>query len=545
MSFQKLTIPEILKNSFTKFSDNHFLGFSDENSFTYKEVKEKIEIVIANLKKIGITKSDKVAIFSNNMTNWGIVYFATTSIGAVAVPILPDFGTEELNNILQHSEAKVLFVAGILEDKIQNIDKQNLKAIVRTNDLKTLYPENLEFDFSIKSNFEESINADENDLASIIYTSGTTGKSKGVMLSHKNICFNAVECGKVQPIREDDIFLSILPLSHAYENTLGLILPMMNGAQVKYLRKLPTPAILVPALQTVRPTIMLSVPLIIEKIYKSKIIPAFNSKKLIKTLYKIPIFRKWFNEAAGRKLMKTFGGKIRFFGIGGAKLDPVVEKFLIEAKFPYAIGYGLTETSPLIAGVNPKTVRLQSTGPKIEGTELKLMDVNPKSGEGEIWVRGESVMKGYYKDEALTSEVLTEDGWFKTGDLAVMDKDGYVFIKGRKKNVIIGASGENIYPEDIESIINNFDFVLESIVVEEKGRLVALVHLNMEEMEKKYKNFKNEMEVKLEEYKTELLNYINTKVNKFSNVKKINIQKEPFEKTPTQKIKRYKYKSDS
>ena len=248
------------------------------------------------------------------------------------------------------------------------------------------------------------------------------------------------------------------------------------------------------------------------------------------------------NAVAGRKLMKQFGGNLRFFGIGGAKLDSVVEQFLIEAKFPYAIGYGLTETSPLIAGVNPQTVRLNSTGPKVEGVELKLNDINPQTGEGEIWVRGDMVMKGYYKEPEITAEVLTPDGVFKTGDLAKLDKDGFVYIKGRSKNVIVGSSGENIYPEEIESVINNFDFVIESLVVEEKGRLVAMVHLNMEELENKYRHLKGDLGVKIEELKSDLLIYINSKVNKFSAIKTIDIQKTPFEKTPTQKIKRYLYK---
>ncbi|MDD3860387.1 MAG: AMP-binding protein, partial [Bacteroidales bacterium] len=397
------------------------------------------------------------------------------------------------------------------------------------------------FDLTISP--KRTYTVSESDIAVIIYTSGTTGNSKGVMLSHKNLMFNAKQSGILQPIFEKDVFLSFLPLSHAYENTLGLLLPMQNGASVYYLRKLPTPAILLPALEQVKPSIMLSVPLIIEKIYRNKIMPTINSKKITKFLYKIPTTRKVLNAAAGRKLMKSFGGNIRFFGIGGAKLDSVVEKFLLEAKFPYAIGYGLTETSPLIAGVNPKTVRLNSTGPAIEDIELKLIDINPATGEGEICVKGDMVMQGYYKEPEKTREVLSEDGWFKTGDLATLDKDGFVFIKGRSKNVIVGSNGENIYPEEIESVINNFEFVLESLVVEEKGRLVAMVHLNMDELEKQYKNMKLGIDDKIEDLKKDLLVYINSKVNKISFIKTITVRKTPFEKTPTQKIKRYKYNS--
>ncbi len=537
----KLTIPFFLNRSFEKYPNNPFLGFSDEKAFTYAEIKQKVNNVIANLENCGVKPGDKVAILSNNMPNWGVCYFATVSMGAVAVPILPDFNTPEIENILNHSEAKVLFVAELLVGKVTEISTEYLTTVIRTNNLSLIRSSVIDsYDQDAVS--KTIYNVEEEDLAIIIYTSGTTGNSKGVMLSHKNLSFDAKQCGILQPIFEDDVFLSFLPLSHAYENTLGLILPMNNGASVYYLRKLPTPAVLLPAMQEVKPTIMLSVPLIIEKIYRNKILPSFNSKKITKLLYKIPASRRVLNAVAGRKLMKSFGGRIRFFGIGGAKLDSVVEQFLIEAKFPYAIGYGLTETSPMIAGVNPQTIRLQSTGPKIEDIELKLNDINPQTGEGEVWVRGDMVMQGYYKEPELTKQVLTEDGWFKTGDLATLDKDGYLFIKGRIKNVIVGSSGENIYPEEIESVINNFDFVIESLVIEEKGRLVAMVHLNMDELEKKYIHLKEDLDVKLEEIQKDLLIYINSKVNKFSSIKAITLQKTPFEKTPTQKIKRYLYK---
>jgi len=537
---KKLTIQAFLSQSFEKYSTNDFLGFSDEKAKSYAEIQEEVKSVVAFLENLGVKQGDKVAIFSNNMPNWGITYFATVSIGAVAVPLLPDFSETELQNILSHSEAKVIFTSEILEDKVKAVSTVFLESKIRINDFTNIdVKSDAKHDYNVKS--DTIADVQEDDLAIIIYTSGTTGKSKGVMLTHKNLCFNTEKCAVLQPIREDDVFLSFLPLSHAYENTLGLLLPMNNGASVYYLRKLPSPAVLIPAMQAVKPTVMLSVPLIIEKIYRNKILSSLNAKKTTKMLYKIPPIRKMINVAAGRKLMENFGGRLRFFGIGGAKLDSVVEKFLIEAKFPYAIGYGLTETSPLLAGVNPQTIRLNSTGPVIEGMEYKLNDVNPKTGEGELWAKGPSIMKGYYKEPKLTSDVLTEDGWFNTGDLVTMDKDNYIYVKGRSKNVIVGSSGENIYPEEIESIINNFNFVTESLVIEEKGRLVALVHLNMEELEKKYQLVKHDLDDKIEDLKADLKLYINSKVNKFSAIKVVTIQKTPFEKTPTQKIKRYKY----
>ena len=290
---------------------------------------------------------------------------------------------------------------------------------------------------------------------------------------------------------------------------------------------------------------MLTVPLIIEKIYFNKILPAFRDKLILKLLYKIPFMRKILNGAAGKKLYKTFGGELKFFGIGGAKLNKTVEKFLIEAKFPYAIGYGLTETSPLLAGTNPQKSVFESTGPAMEGVELSINNPDKITGEGEIWAKGPNVMQGYYKEPELTKEVLTADGWFKTGDLGTFDKNKNLYIKGRLKNMIIGASGENIYPEEIESVINNFRFVVESLVIEQKGKLVALVHINMEELEKKYQHLKSDMTKQFEEKVDEILNelheYVNSQVSKFSQIQKVVLQPVPFQKTATQKIKRFLY----
>jgi long-chain acyl-CoA synthetase len=320
---------------------------------------------------------------------------------------------------------------------------------------------------------------------------------------------------------------------------------MLCGSCVYYLRKSPTPAVLIPALKQVRPTLMLTVPLIIEKIYFNKVLPTFRDNKFLKVLYRIPFLRKKLNAAAGKKLFQTFGGELKFFGIGGAKLNNAVERFLIEAKFPYAIGYGLTETSPLLAGTNARNTKPESTGPAIEGIELRINDPDKKTGEGEIWAKGLNVMKGYYKEPEITAEVLTPDGWFKTGDLGVFDSNNNLYIKGRLKNMIVGSSGENIYPEEIESIINNFRFVVESLVVEQKGKLVALVHLNKEELEKKYQTFKDDMtkqvEDKIDELLIEVKLYVNSHVNKFSQIQKIVLQPDPFQKTATLKIKRFLY----
>jgi long-chain acyl-CoA synthetase len=544
--FPWLTFPALLKRSVDLFSDRPALAFVADTPITYHDLYERVLAVTALLEKAGIKPNDKVAILSANMPNWGVVYFAITWMGAVVVPLLPDFSEQEVKNVLEHSEAKALFVSRALITKVKNLDLPNLNTRIHIEDFSVYKGKEVMFKMGDKPSKDYVV--EEDMLAAIIYTSGTTGKSKGVMLTHKNVCSNAVASRSVQEILPEDKFLSILPLSHTYENTIGFLLPIISGASIYYLKKLPTPAVLLPALDLVKPTLMLSVPLIIEKIYRGKILPIFNDKKIFKSLYGVPFFRKILNRIAGKKLYKMFGGNLKFFGIGGAKLDKEVEAFLREAKFPYAIGYGLTETSPLLAGVNPQYTKLQSTGPALKGVTLKIDNPNPKTGEGEILAKGPNVMKGYYKEPELTKEVFTEDGWFKTGDLGFIDEDGYLYIRGRSKNVIIGPSGENIFPEDIESVINNFPHVQESLVVEMKGKLVALVHFNTDEIELKYKEMKEKasdfsefIEDKYEEMKKDIRDYVNSKVNRFSKLSEVKVHKEEFVKTATKKIKRFLY----
>ncbi len=540
-----LTLPALFNKTLKKHPESKAYAFVGEDPISYKEAAKRIQSVSALLESAGIMSADNVAILSNNMPNWAISYFAITFMGAVVVPILPDFSVTEVTNIIEHSGVKAIFVSASQKHKIEGWKSENLSAVFLTDDFSVIYSSRKKLQYDPEAIPFRKHEVNEDDLASIIYTSGTTGRSKGVMLTHKNISFNAIKGKIIQPVFETDKFLSILPLSHTYENTLGLILPMLGASCVYYLRKPPTPPVLLPALEAIKPTVMLSVPLIIEKIYYNKILPALTEKWIMRQLYKIPLIRKKLNKVAGAKLYKTFGGRLKFFGIGGAKLNKTVEKFLLEAGFPYAIGYGLTETAPLLAGANPSNTVFDSTGPAIDGIELIINDPDPKTGEGEIWARGDNVMKGYYKEPEMTAEVLSPDGWFKTGDLGVFDSNNNLFIKGRLKNMIVGASGENIYPEEIESVINNFRFVVESLVIQQKGKLVALVHLNMEELEKKYKNLKQDMEDKFEEKKQELIlelqQYVNTHVNKFSQINKIVLQPVPFQKTATLKIKRFLY----
>ena len=544
-----LTMPAMIAAAVRQFASRDALAFAGQAPETYAEVAAGIDAVMALLQRAGIGYRDKVAILGHNMPNWAKAYFGTTFLGAVAVPLLPDFHPSEIDNILRHAEPSALFVSASLAQRLAELDAARPDLVVRLDDFQVLGAKTPGLAFDAAARPRDAVHAvAEDDLAAIIYTSGTTGKSKGVMLSHRNICHNALTSRLIQPVNEHDRFLSILPLSHTYESTLGLILPLISGASIHYLQKPPTPAVLLPALQAVRPTTILSVPLVIEKIYRNRVLPALTKNAPMRLLYRLPFARRRLHRIAGAKLMETFGGQLRFFGIGGAKLDPVVDRFLEEARFPYAIGYGLTETSPLAAGSAPFGTRVGFVGPRLPGTQIELRDRNPRTGEGEIWIRGPNVMQGYYQEPELTAEVLTADGWFRTGDLGFFDADGNLAIRGRLKNVIVGASGENIYPEEIESVINSFRYVVESLVVQQRGRLVALVHLNREELEQRYHHLRDEVgkrmdgvEKRVDEVLRELKAYVNSRVNRFSQIQMVIHSPEPFIKTATQKIKRFLY----
>jgi len=540
-----LTFPALFGKAVEKYGDHNALSFVDEKPLTYREVNDHVNSLIRLLEDLGIKPGDKVAILGTNMPNWGIAYFAISFMGAVVVPLLPDFLPSEIENILDHSGSKAIFISSSLQQIMGDVKGKTLAHRIQMDDFTFAGITATEANFSPGSKPQNLYVVKEEDLAAIIYTSGTTGSSKGVMLTHKNLGFNVMACRKLKNVNETDRFLSILPLSHTLENTVGFLLPIFSGSCVYYLKKAPSPSVLIPALQKIKPTIVLSVPMVIEKIYYNKVFPVLNGKWLIRALMAIPPLRKKLHRSAGNKLMHTFGGELQFFGIGGAKLNQNVEIFLKEAKFPYAIGYGLTETAPLLAGAVVGKTEVGSTGPAIEGIEIKISDPNPQTGEGEIWARGPNIMKGYYKEPTLTEQVLTADGWFKTGDLGVFDRDQKLFIKGRIKNIIVGSSGENIYPEEIESVINNFRHVLESVVIQKKGKLVALVHMNREEIEEAYKHLREGVsqfvEKKMEEMMKDLKIHVNARVNKFSQLHSIVLQPDPFQKTATKKIKRFLY----
>ena len=504
--------------------------------YTYEEFRRKTEQLSMRMTRFGIKHGDRVAIMSQNMPNWVVAFFSATAFGRVAVPVLPDSSENELTNILNHSESKVLFISQRLMPKLSEECKEKLTLII---DIET-------FDFIKKNKEDFKCNGwvkdpQPDDLACIIYTSGTTGKAKGVMLSHRNLSQNLAAAFKAKPAFRTDRFLSILPAAHAYEMSVSTLYSFYVGATCFTLQKPPTPTILLAAMKKVKPTIVCSVPLIIEKVVKNSVLPTIQKSRVLSWAdKKIPRILHWF---IGRRMVKTFGGKLTFFGIGGAKLDPMVEQFLIECKFPYAVGYGLTETAPLVCNVMVnKKKHLGSIGPASYKVDIRLDNVNPANGEGEIVVRGGNVMLGYYKDPERTLQVLDDEGWFHTNDVATVDENGLYYIKGRLNNTILGPSGENIYPEEIEQVINNIEGVEESLVMERDGKLVALVKFQDNALDWDQATEDKWFE-ELEARKQAILDWVNKRVGKNAKIGEVDAMKEPFEKTATQKIRRFLYKN--
>ncbi|OQY31235.1 MAG: hypothetical protein B6241_14540 [Spirochaetaceae bacterium 4572_59] len=556
----KLTLSEAWRRSRVEYKNFNFLGYAGDSAISYGEADRIISTVQAFLKEQGIVPGDKVSLISESRPEWGLVYLAIVTMGAVVVPVMVDFSAEQIGNILEHSDSRYLFASTKILKKLQNTAFIEDNRLVLIQDgFKTgicqVQNETVEFKEDGRDLFKAGLeassvedltfDADENDVAAILYTSGTTGVSKGVMLSHKNITHNAMVGIPIPDTQPKDRFLSVLPLAHSYECTLGFVLPMLTGAEVCYLKGVPTARLMLKALAEVRPQQMLTVPILIEKIYRTSILPKFKKSPVLDTLYKIKPVRFLLNRfVAGKKLKELFGGNLKFFGIGGAPLAPDVEIFLREARFPYSVGYGLTETAPCLAGEFPAHTLFRSIGPAFRDVQLRVADVNPETGHGEIQAKGPNIMLGYYKDEEKTAEVFTEDGWFKTGDLGYLDKKANLFIKGRLKNMILGANGENIYPEEIEAVINGNPFVAESLVTRLGNGLVARVELNAEKLDDFIKQLKDSPE-ELSRIKKEILESIRTttndRLNVFSRLSELIEQVEPFEKTPSLKIKRFLY----
>ena len=533
------TLAKLYDYATTVYSKNQYTQWYDtkEGGYTYNTFKAKCDGLSKKLTQYGVGAGDKVAILSQSMPNWSVAFFSIVPFGRIAIPILPDSSENEVTNILKHSESKVVFVSQKLAGKISQECREKMTLIIEIETFEVIHADEEKFTCDGRTSVPTP-----DDIAAIIYTSGTTGSAKGVVLSHRNLSSNVITCYHACKRTVKDRWLSVLPMAHTLEMTLSMLYPMYCGATVYYLPKPPVASLLLKALPIVKPTTMLTVPLIIEKVYKGSVLPTIKKSRTL----------TWMNEhmhglmcrIIGMKLKKTFGGRISFYGIGGAKLDPEVEKFLLKAKFPYAIGYGLTETSPLLGYAMHGWRAVGSFGYPVYNVQLKLHNVNPETGEGEIVAKGPNVMLGYYKDPVRTKSVFTEDGWFRTSDIAVIDEKGRYFIKGRNNNMILGPSGENIYPEEIENVINNVEGVSESIVVQRDGRLVALVQ-PAENFIQWDKEGEDKLYETLDNWKAKVLKITNKNVSKASQVSSVEVMKEPFEKTATQKIRRFKYKDSA
>ncbi|MEO0198125.1 MAG: AMP-binding protein [candidate division WOR-3 bacterium] len=552
---KKYTIPELVKLTTRYHMALPAIGYYYDEPITYGELYRRIVSLSQMLREYGVRKGTKVAILGENSPNWVISYLSTVFLGGVAVPILTDFHPHDISNIIRHSESEVIFTTKNFFLKLKEFDLGKIRLFISLDDF---VPDESSIEVSKFSSLiykardavlsvaeKIGIISDEissDDLAAMIYTSGTTGNSKGVMLTHKNIVSNVTQVARLFDLNQKDRVLSVLPLAHSYEFTLGLLYSLSVGASIYYLGRKPTPILVEEACKRVKPTIIPAVPLLIEKIYKSKVKKALTEKKALAFASKLPVVGNLLYSKIRKAILDFFGGELRCMTLGGAPLSREVEIFLKKINFPYAVGYGLTEASPLVSGSLPSETKLGASGKVAPEIEVRIVNADPSTGIGEIWIKGPNVMKGYYKNEHLTREVVTEDGWLKTGDLGFVDSDGYIYISGRSKNMILTAAGENIYPENIEEKLNMHPWVQESVVYEKSGKIVAKVYLNYDAIADILEGKSDsEREIMMKEILHKIRDEVNSMLPLYSRLSEIYEFPEPFEKTPTNKVKRYLY----
>lgn len=520
-----------------------------EKGFTYREIAGKILKLHLFFKDAGIREGDKIALVGRNSANWCVIYLATVTYGAVIVPILPDFKTDDLMNLINHSDSVLLFA----DDKIWetfNISKMPaLKGAVSVDTFELLSSGDalLREDYSkLEEKFRNAypeVKKDDirfsditNDkLAVISYTGGTTGFSKGVMISHNSLAANVRFAQTHMPLKPGDPLVSFLPLAHTYGCAFEFLFPFTYGCHITILSKTPSPQIIVQAFKEIKPRLILSVPLVIEKIFKKQLLPVIT-KPHMKILLAIPGLNKILHKKIREKLVETFGGRFHEIVIGGAAFNPEAELFFKKIGFRFTVGYGMTECGPLISYASWDTTKIGASGRPVDTLEVTIDSPDPQKIIGEIILRGENVMLGYYKNEKATREIIDDKGWMHTGDLGIMDKEGNIFIKGRSKTMLLGASGKNIFPEEIEAVINNMDYIAESLVISEDDKLIGLIYPDYEMM-KKDNISEDQFSAILEETRKK----VNEKLPDFMAVTKYRIHPEEFAKTPKRSIKRFLY----
>jgi long-chain acyl-CoA synthetase len=518
-----------------------FTDYGGQTS-TYGEVAKQIEALKIMLKKAGLKPGDKIAIYARNSSNWATVFFSIMTFEGVVVPILPDFTPENTHHILEHSGTKALFVADSLYANLNKAELKGINLTISTDDFKILNGKSKSSDKSAidsspnieKENFEFPERDDE-DLLILSYTSGSMGFSKGVMLSVRSIESNIIYARENMPLKAGDRIVSILPMAHIFGLAFENLFPVSLGCHITFLTKVPTPQILLKALGEVKPHLILLVPLIIEKIYKKRIVPSLE-KPAIKALLAIPGIRNLIYKKTRKSLIESFGGNFHEAVVGGAALSPEVEEFFRKIEFPFTIGYGITECGPLISYAPHDETKKGSSGRLVDRMEVRIDSEDPYKEPGEIQVKGRNLMLGYYNNKKANGQAFTKDGWFKTGDLGITDEEDFIFIKGRKKNMLLGPSGQNVYPEELESRLMNFPFILECVIIQRNNRLVAKVYPDAEMMASN-----RTKEEDLEDIMEKTRRSYNEAVASYEQLSAIELVDQEFEKTPKKNIKRFLY----
>ena len=520
-----------------------------EKGYSYKEIAEKILKIHLLFNGSGIKEGDKVALVGRNSANWCITYLATVTFGAVIVPILPDFKPEDLTNIINHSDSRLLFVDDKIYDILDLARMPEIFGVISLDDFRHVSSVKKEVE-EIFSTLEQTYTAkfavlkkedikfsgiSNDQIAVISYTSGTTGFSKGVMITHNSLAANVRYAQNNMPLKAGDPLVSFLPLAHTYGCAFEFLFPFTIGCHITILSKTPSPQIIIQAFKEIKPRLILSVPLVIEKIFKKQLLPVIG-KPHMKILLAIPVINKILYKKISEKLVETFGGEFKEIVVGGAAFNADAEKFFKKLKFKFTVGYGMTECGPLISYASWDTTKLGASGRAVDTLEVTIDSPDPETIVGEIILRGENVMTGYYKNEKATREMIDDKGWMHTGDLGIIDKEGNIFIKGRSKSMILGPSGKNIYPEEVEAVINNKSYIVESVVISVDNKLIALVCPDYEMIKRD-----NMTEEQIIEYLEKTRKEVNERLPEFMAVSKFRIHPEEFAKTPKRSIKRFLY----
>ncbi len=544
------TLTGFIRNGIEKGWDIKALSNYQGDDFTYRETATLMARIHLLYREAGIREGDKIALLGKNSVHWGVIYLATVTYGAVIVPLLPDFRPADVQKLIDHSDSLLLFSERSLFQSLDAETFPSVRGVLSVEDFSLLHARDKEvealagrWDDLFNKKYPEGYRREDLDLpeiandrlAVISYTSGTTGNSKGVMLSHNSLAANVRFAHRHMPLEAGDRIVSFLPLAHAYGCAFEFLFPFTLGCHITFLTKTPSPQIITKAFAEIRPRLILSVPLVIEKIYKKKILPSLE-KPVMKTLLRIPGINSLLHKTIRKKLLEVFGGNFHEIVIGGAAFNPEAEIFFHRIRFPFTIGYGMTECGPLISYAPWDDRKLFSCGRPVDTLEVRIDSSDPENEAGEILVRGDNVMEGYYKNEEATRHVLDADGWLHTGDLGTMDAEQNIFIRGRSKNMILGPSGQNIYPEEIEAILNNSPLVADSLVVNRDNRIVALVYPDQEVIRAR-RLAGEELAKAMDRIRREA----NKELAAYMQVHRIEIMEEDFQRTPKKNIKRFKY----